>query len=615
LPYPTFQQYNEALQYPRTALSDLDLQNGKVKQTGFGLPLALCGGFALTYFIETANGKYAVRCFHKESNQLQQRYTAITQKLKTIKSNYFLDFQFQQNGIRVNSDWFPVLKMNWADGETLGEFLEKSYSNRATIHRLISSLTALSTFLKSKSIAHGDIQPGNIMVSNGASSLQLIDYDGMYLDNISKLGSSELGLRNFQHPGRTSHSWDGSLDYFPFIALNVSLRALELKPSLWRKSQSDSEAFLFKANDYQDPERSTIFSELFNMPEISEDAKFFAAICKAPFSKVPTLIGFLQKQKIPQTEFYVKSTISNEQADYLSNYPVLNAAIYGQCFQFIGNRIELIGKITEIRNWKTKNKKPYAFINFGDWHGEIVQLVIWSESLELLTSKPDDTWIDEWVSVVGLLEPPYTNPKFSYKHICITITQSNQIHIITPNEAGHRLDSGWKPRQVTEAVSANKKILEEVIKTRKIESRISQTPQVTFQGQTNNQQILQNMKSRKIATQTPGTKLAVKPRSPSSAPDQLNKPQNSLQKPKQSSSSDHCFIASVLYGSDAVETNILRSFRDKFLLRSRLGQHTVNIYYKLSPKWVPAVKRNKIFRAILRFIIDRIVLYIKQYKS
>ena len=47
--YPSLLEYNEAFQHPDTALSDPILKNGNVKRTGLGLPLALCGGFALTY--------------------------------------------------------------------------------------------------------------------------------------------------------------------------------------------------------------------------------------------------------------------------------------------------------------------------------------------------------------------------------------------------------------------------------------------------------------------------------------------------------------------------------------------------------------------------------------
>jgi len=77
--YPTLEQYNEAFQHPQLALADPDLKKGSIATTGLGLPLALCGGFALTYTVTTGGAKYAVRCFHKQSNALEKRYTQVPQ--------------------------------------------------------------------------------------------------------------------------------------------------------------------------------------------------------------------------------------------------------------------------------------------------------------------------------------------------------------------------------------------------------------------------------------------------------------------------------------------------------------------------------------------------------
>ncbi|MTI11829.1 hypothetical protein E1189_01895, partial [Sansalvadorimonas verongulae] len=121
--YPTLEQYNEALQHPGLVLNDPELKQGQVATTGLGLPLALCGGFALTYTFTARNKKYAVRCFHKQSKDLEKRYHAISTRLKNLSSSYFVDFEYQPQGIRVQGNSYPVVKMAWAKGETLGEFL------------------------------------------------------------------------------------------------------------------------------------------------------------------------------------------------------------------------------------------------------------------------------------------------------------------------------------------------------------------------------------------------------------------------------------------------------------------------------------------------------------
>ena len=90
--YPSLEQYNEALQYPAAALQDQVLATGSIAKTGLGLPRALCGGFALTYTVTASQKKFAVRCFHKQSKNLEQRYLAIATRLKSIHSNYFVYF-------------------------------------------------------------------------------------------------------------------------------------------------------------------------------------------------------------------------------------------------------------------------------------------------------------------------------------------------------------------------------------------------------------------------------------------------------------------------------------------------------------------------------------------
>ena len=456
--YPTLEQYNEALQFPQHSLIDPGLRKGSVATTGLGLPLALCGGFALTYTITSGGKKYAVRCFHKQSNALEGRYGAVSSRLKYLKSNYFLDFEFQSNGVKINGQSFPIVKMEWATGNTLGEFLEKQHRNKIEIQQLKNSMRKLAAYLESQNIAHGDIQPDNVMVSNGGQVIQLIDYDGMYVDDLKSFGSSELGLRNFQHPLRSASSWNSSLDRFSFIVFNLSLRVLEEHPELWNKTQSGANSVLFKANDFAEPSQSLIFSDLFRLPQFAEDAKNLAAICKAPFDHIPTLEDFISRRNIPQATITVTSAIST---GYISSFPVLDATDYASCFKSVGDRVELIGKIVEIKEGKSKFGKPYIFINFGDWKGEIVKISIWSEGLEAMSQLPDHSWLGKWISVVGLMEPPYQNKRLKYTHLSISVTQANQIHVVTESESKFRL-AGVSKAFVSPPTISNKDIIEKI---------------------------------------------------------------------------------------------------------------------------------------------------------
>ncbi|KAF0142281.1 MAG: hypothetical protein FD153_629 [Rhodospirillaceae bacterium] len=88
--YPAIDKYNEAVQKPQIAFVDPTLQRGQVASNAFGLPIALGGGSALTYTVTSSGKKFAVRCFHKEVQGLQNRYAKISSTLATISNSCFV---------------------------------------------------------------------------------------------------------------------------------------------------------------------------------------------------------------------------------------------------------------------------------------------------------------------------------------------------------------------------------------------------------------------------------------------------------------------------------------------------------------------------------------------
>ena len=598
--YPTLEQYNEVFQHPQLALTDPELKQGAIVTTALGLPLALCGGFALTYTIKSGAKKHAVRCFHKQSNALEKRYISISSRLKSLRSLYFVDFEFQPQGVRVAGKSFPIVKMAWASGITLGEFLEQNYRNSSNLLNLRESLRSLAEYLQRQGMAHGDIQPGNVMVADAGKKIQLIDYDGMFVEELRPLGSSELGHRNFQHPKRASNSWDPSLDRFSFISLDLAIQALVSDPQLWSRTHSDGDSILFKANDFADPSQSSIFADLIGRNIFSEDAKNFAAICRSAFEKTPTLEDFLAKRNIPQVSITIANASELSSAQYLSAFPVIDATNYAMGLGVVGDKVELIGRIVEVKQNNTRYGKPYVFINFGPWRGHILKINIWSEGLSALTDNPDTSWIGKWISVVGLMEPPYVNRKFNYSHLSISITQGSQLHLISEKEARFRLAGSSTRSSNSGAKTSNREILES-FKTKSgsggtaspgTSNASSRTS--TAAPATSNQAVLQRIRRSQPAPVP-------------SAMSRKASPYQSTPPSRPSSSNSNCFIATAVYGSDAPETNALRQWRDRSLLPHFLGRVLVSAYYAVSPRLVPVLTRNKWMRDSVKLALDRVV--------
>src|SRR6267142_5709315 len=99
--YPQITDYQEAVQHPAQAFIDPDLKQGAVAENNLGLPLVMSGGFALTYTVTTPRRKCAVRCFHREIPSIEQKYTAISQKLRSLNNGVFVGFEFQKPGINI----------------------------------------------------------------------------------------------------------------------------------------------------------------------------------------------------------------------------------------------------------------------------------------------------------------------------------------------------------------------------------------------------------------------------------------------------------------------------------------------------------------------------------
>lgn len=433
---PTMDQYNDAVQHPQTAFTDSALKAAKIAINGMGLPVALGGGFALTYTATAQGRKYAIRCFHKEAKGLEARYGQIDKGLRAAGGPYFVGFEYQPTGVVVNGGKFPIVKMDWAEGDTLGSFLEDNYSDRTRVEKLRTQFVELERFLRSKGIAHGDLQNLNVLVK---SDLRLIDYDGMYVSSLPIGQGTELGHKHFQHPMRTASDYGPNMDRFSFILIELSLRAVAQDPKLFSK-HSTGENILLGANDFADPGGSAAFANLKAIPALTRDATNLANICAAPFKGVPSLEDFLAGRNIPAAAIVIRTPsevkATPKEAAYIGAYDVVDAQNFGLVAKQVGNRIELVGMVTKMHIGRTKYGKPYYFVFFNSSR-QSVKLNIWSDGLKKLTTPPSQAWVGTWFSVQGLVDPAYTNRYGT--SLSITVTANSQLRKITESEARHRL--------------------------------------------------------------------------------------------------------------------------------------------------------------------------------
>ncbi len=427
---------------PGAVLADPVLAGGCLLMRGPGNPVVYGGSFALTFVIDAGERRFAVRCFQKLTEDLQARYAAIHRHLSAIASPYLVDFVFQPAGITTESGAHPLVRMDWAQGQSLDAFIAGNLRDASTLRALRESLRRLAANLAVCGIAHGDIQPSNIVVES-PERIRLIDYDGMFVPELGGLASAEIGQRNFQHPGRRARHFDESLDRFSFIALDVALDALIRQPDLWDATDSGEDAVVFRAEDYADPAGSPAFRAVARIPRMEQRALQFAAVCLAPFERVPSFSDFLAGRNMPEaTVVFSGGELSQARVPYAPPHPVLDATSFARCCKHVGKRVELVGRVLRVARSHTGRRQSTCLrVEFGERGHDVVCLRIWPDAEPGFGDVPDDSWVGQWVSAVGLLEP-VTSTHYGFQRqrdISMSLGKGSQLQRLTAVEAHRRL--------------------------------------------------------------------------------------------------------------------------------------------------------------------------------
>jgi len=72
-------------------------------------------------------------------------------------------------------------------------------------------------------------------------------------------------------------------------------------------------------------------------------------------------------------------------------------------------------------------------------------------------------------------------------------------------------------------------------------------------------------------------------------------------------SSSPCFVASSIYGSDAVETNFFRTVRDEQLQPRWWGRALIASYYAISPHCIGLINRHRWLKRSIEGVLNRLI--------
>jgi len=455
MPYPTTEQYMEALQFPSKHLKDVELANAKVESTGMGLPFARSGGFALTFKLIGPGKSWALRLFQKDrvGDKLGERYGAISRGIKSCGLPYFVEFSFLPAGISIQTQTYSCVKMGWAEGTVLGTYIEKNKRNKAALLQLRQNIQKMAADMERVGFAHGDFQTDNLLVS-ASGGLKFVDYDAFFVPEIAGLGAIEVGYPNFQHPERGKlKPFDNKMDRFSYLVIDSALNALISNPDLWDKVSADPQGLLVRASDFASPHTSVSFHALALDPNVGTVYKRLAAVCEGKYADVPLLSDFLAGKGPAALNLKPISTITSSQSTKNSSASVgstyqtnTSQVISGDNFLAAkgagGRFVEIVGFIKNVDTRPTKYGSPKVFLIFGTVSGNSVYIPIWAEGIANLNAAGKSVGAQskgEWVSVTGMMDADFATG--SWSRTGITVVDASQINFISEAEAKRRLTS------------------------------------------------------------------------------------------------------------------------------------------------------------------------------
>ena len=262
--YPLISEYVRAIQDATDNLGELAHLVPVLDD--HGEPYRSSGAFAVVFKMkDEQTGKcYALKCFTEEQEGRAEAYRQIADELEFVDSSYITSVKYLDKEIFVDSsceeDEFPVLLMDWIDGETMESYIAANYQNQSAMLMLSYRFGKMAAWLRTQSFSHGDIKPDNIIVRPDGS-LTLVDYDGMFVPSMKGSQSPTIGTRDFSHPLRTVDDFDETIDDFSLASIALSLKAISMKSTLL-DTYSASDRLLFSENDYRNPSNSKVISAL-----------------------------------------------------------------------------------------------------------------------------------------------------------------------------------------------------------------------------------------------------------------------------------------------------------------------------------------------------------------
>jgi TPR repeat protein len=319
--YPSVGQYTEAIKLAEQSPEDYFATKTTLRPIlgADGNPVMSSGNFAVVFKMQDQNdGKiYALKCFTRDQEGRNESYRLIADELQYVESEYLTKIQYLENELFVDTgtveNEFPVLLMDWVEGETLDKYIKNHISEPLCLEMLACDFAYLADWLLKQPFAHGDLKPDNIIVKDDGT-LVIVDYDGMYVPKMRGQKARELGSPDFRHPQRTEDDFDEHIDDFAIVTLLLTIKAIALNPNILEDCNA-KDCVLLHTQDFTNLAQSAVNQKLQELIGDSNFARVYAVFVVVLAEKVVDMVMFasvVDKVDLNELEYQYARYLCND---------------------------------------------------------------------------------------------------------------------------------------------------------------------------------------------------------------------------------------------------------------------------------------------------------------
>ena len=261
--FPSNSDYTTIVKNLSAFVSDESINKGEPLYSKSNRLVSYAGGYSKVFPIEINSNKKALRFWTANIEDSKKRYQAIDQYLKVKKLPYFVGFDYHHDKLIWKQQDYSFVSMDWVEGITLNKYIDANIHDSHKMKVLAESFLDMVKELHTHTIAHGDLQDGNILVMENSSqiNLKLIDYDSLYVPALKNYDIEIIGVEAYQHPKKNDFKrMNEKIDYFSELVIYLSLLAYSEDGNLWIHGQDQK--LLFDVKDFKDTTSSIIFQKL-----------------------------------------------------------------------------------------------------------------------------------------------------------------------------------------------------------------------------------------------------------------------------------------------------------------------------------------------------------------